>query len=87
MGNHPNRGRHWRPISTAPRDGTSLLLFEPGRTPGDNVLETGRWKAAAERWVINNNTFWVVEPTHWQPLPKPPTESLPSLSYKGGVDD
>lgn len=58
----------WRPIESAPKDGTLVLLFERGT---DDVRETGRWRVDRERWVVNNNSFWVVEPSHWRPLPPP----------------
>lgn len=60
----------WQPIGDAPRDGTAIILFEQGR---DTIIETGRWRADKERWVINNNAFWVVDPTHFRPLHPPPS--------------
>lgn len=57
----------WRDIATAPKDGTKIWCFTPG---GYQVVLT--WYADAWRngqdW---NRATW--EPTHWQPLPSPPS--------------
>jgi hypothetical protein len=65
----------WRPIDSAPRDGTCVLLFAPG------------WKAASTAWTFGNdewqdcpyhhggNPAW--KPTHWRPLPSPPKGDTP----------
>jgi hypothetical protein len=69
----------WQAISTAPKDGTPVLLFEPGddegvcfhigrfaRTPGF------RKRPARDGWVIASGWLAFDEPTHWMPLPAPP---------------
>lgn len=80
----------WRPIETAPRDGTNVIYFVPGLgvAPGFYDREgTGDW------WVLQPNTragkpflslldatYYsysdapLLEPTHWLPLPPPPSE-------------
>jgi hypothetical protein len=71
----------WQPIETAPRDGTKVLLFFPrwkdGRVIGSyDVVEqfrNGKREFRTEKWSL---PFFVVgehEPTHWVPLPEPPT--------------
>ena len=58
----------WRPIETAPKDGTDILLgFEPaigwqriGKAWG------GQWVSAWNHHPIHD------QPTHWMPLPEPP---------------
>ena len=74
---------NWQPIETAPRDGTSILLFCGGQ-PEDNMA-VGFWSTSI--WVTYGNQnikgAWViyecrsdtieVHPTHWMPLPPPPT--------------
>lgn len=53
----------WRPIDTAPRDGTMVLLHRP-----DGVMLVGAFNTRAGVWVhIKDPT-----PTHWMPLPEPP---------------
>lgn len=78
----------WRPIETAPKDGSPVLIF-----PHMTVVS---WDFGAEQWIcgvipLNNDrtiaddwtvqpamffeeylSNWGVEPTHWQPLPEPP---------------
>lgn len=61
----------WRPIESAPRDGTTVLLFAPGwDTP-----KTG-WTYADDPWqdcpFSSNRDDYV--PTHWMPLPAPPSK-------------
>lgn len=66
----------WRPIETAPRDGTYILLcFQPPFTdthsPGVSV---GCWADSGKWWLTS---IWAAttphkQPTHWRPLPPPP---------------
>ncbi len=66
----------WQPIETAPKDGTPLLLF--GRVAYSQELAQyvgfwGRWDSAGgefETWICSG-PHW--KPTHWMPLPDPPT--------------
>lgn len=65
------RAYQWRPIETAPTDGTLVLLHNAlGNTHaaryggchlGDDVIG---WTAEGK---------WVAKPTHWMPLPQSPT--------------
>ncbi len=51
----------WRPIESAPKDGTSVLLACPSGC----------------RWIDHANDSladWGTHPTHWQPLPAAPTQ-------------
>jgi len=69
----------WRPIESAPKDGTHVLLFW-----NDEVL-TGHWwprgkvqygakgNWTKDRFGLGSTAHWSA-PTHWQPLPKPPAE-------------
>lgn len=65
----------WRPIETAPKDGTWVLLYWPmTRT---NVVVAGHFYAASDGEAV----WWSLpkvdthnDPTHWRPLPSPPTE-------------
>ena len=72
----------WKPIESAPKDGTGVLLFcprlgvcAPGRWDTDKHAKKPRpyWTHWGERiW----GTLWIRDdqPTHWQPLPAPPQE-------------
>ena len=64
----------WRPIETAPKDETYILLY-----CGDDFQAVGYWSTSI--WVTKGGA-WIydecrsdtveLEPTHWQPLPPPP---------------
>lgn len=59
----------WQPISTAPKDGTEILLFSNyGRIVGYYYEEQ-------QEFVSNLNECIYVRPTYWQPLPLPPKDS------------
>lgn len=65
----------WQPIKTAPKDGTAILccdLIVPvkGMPP---IMFVGRWDAQYLGWCDkpwHRNRF---APSHWQPLPDPPS--------------
>lgn len=55
----------WRPIETAPKDGTQILLL------GDRSVVNGSWNRGSAFF----SPHWmggIHEPTHWMPLPAPP---------------
>lgn len=60
----------WRPIETAPKDGTHDILLGCRERVGSGHY----WISAngkRRRWVWEG---WPrLEPTHWMPLPKAPT--------------
>ena len=65
----------WQDISTAPKDGTSVLVAD-----GDGAVFEARWLEDHEEWWRTNNDptdHWgqFIEATHWRPLPPPPSES------------
>lgn len=68
----------WQSISTAPRDGTAILVYEKWEN---------RFKANKSDYYIQIAYWWDYEwridalvpptgkyPTHWMPLPQPPKE-------------
>lgn len=61
----------WRPIATAPKDGTAVIVC--GATWGgyEAFYKDGEW------WTMDQGTMTVTElitsPTHWMPLPEPPS--------------
>lgn len=55
----------WQDISTAPKDGTKVLLWVP------------RWSVVVGSYQHSLMSWWdgdLVAPTHWRPLPAPPVE-------------
>lgn len=63
-------GDGWRPIESAPRDGTVFLGYN-----GHYVMQAW-WSNIGKRWVYGIKGFaaYEFEPTNWQPLPEPPRE-------------
>ena len=67
----------WKPISEAPKDGTRILLFysehKDGKPSDMGVGFMNQW--GDDSW----DCWWELEfagrvhPTHFQPLPEPPT--------------
>jgi hypothetical protein len=79
----------WQPIETAPKDGTNIDIWI-GRERRTDVrwrmsqdspnrvwwceLAFDDWK---DRWIWSNLAQeFSVSPTHWMPMPSPPTEEL-----------
>lgn len=65
----------WQPIETAPKDGTRVLLFVPPYGPSTGHYEPARvnWGPNASLWVSHSVLNKEAAPTHWMPLPTPPT--------------
>jgi hypothetical protein len=62
----------WQPIETAPRDRTLILCWATCvEGPPDYCLSSYRPSLGFNRYDIDEN-LW--SPTHWMPLPKPPSE-------------
>lgn len=77
----------WRPIETAPQDGSAVLVMRdiwPGTSTGRAEQCNGHNTYVAEWWAEEEGGAWVcymdrveeprcpIKPTHWMPLPKPP---------------
>lgn len=75
--------RRWRPMDTAPKDGTRILLGKKG------FVDAAEWQAEARGWVQNNHpdSGWpdqiFYDPEGWMPLPEPPS-ALPLAEREGG---
>jgi hypothetical protein len=65
----------WRPIETAPRDGTEVLLYTAqGMIQG--CFAYGDWEQSVCAASYDAATAYIeCVPTHWQPLPEPPKEA------------
>lgn len=59
----------WKPIETAPKDGTEILLYEPGPA----YVQMGYW--VRDGWLMVDAQCGgesSATPTHWLPIPEPP---------------
>ena len=71
------RNAGWRPIETAPRDGTRILVFThydkygPLRVVVGAMFSHGAWR----RTPVTSAE--ALNPSHWMPLPTAPDEGLP----------
>lgn len=64
----------WRDIASAPKDGTTILLYAPGW----GSPKTG-WTYGTDDWQdcpYSNTGKQDYQPTHWQPLPSAPSPPL-----------
>ncbi len=65
-------GEDWKPIASAPRDATDILIFVPGC--GQRV---GHWSRKEKEWRLRP-MYWSyfrwspLQPTYWMPLPPEP---------------
>lgn len=75
----------WHNISTAPKDGSEILLAEirwKDGVPNYGEIDVGAWERepmsrdefGKDHWAWFSNYGRVEEPTHWMPLPDPPKE-------------
>jgi hypothetical protein len=68
----------WRPIESAPRDGTPVLAYFAARFNHDAAMDVVQYQGG--RWYCVNTIHadeWTIEsPTHWTPLPDPPSETV-----------
>jgi hypothetical protein len=62
----------WKPIETAPKDGTPVLGYHTGKM---TTVYWGLWN----EWQLVEPGAYAEEddwrPTHWMPLPEPPQVS------------
>ena len=80
----------WRPMASAPRDGTRLLVAIRASEQGAAEVDVARWGRAErggdERWVASDSDYEAPifyeehELTFWMPLPKTvPAPTVPDL--------
>lgn len=72
--------RGWQPIETAPRDGTMIIGLWPDgfSKSGRRIVDLTRY--VSDQWehgyyCTGEGSYRYEAPTHWQPLPSPPTLS------------
>lgn len=64
----------WRPIETAPRDGTFILAYWDDATyPHEFVTRNDVVQYLCGEWCLSDGDD-VLAPTHWMPLPDGPGE-------------
>lgn len=66
----------WQDISTAPKDGTDILVFCPENSAYLESIETTYYDTQLG-WVDQSGESslgdsYYSEPSHWMPLPTPP---------------
>lgn len=65
----------WRPIETAPKDGTPILLWNPTWYQDKGGMCVGLWSTVSPAgWYAVEHAMHI-DPTHWRPLPPPPKEA------------
>lgn len=71
----------WRDIESAPRDGSRIMVANKHGVWFAEWLDTYSSGAPARYWfgvMLNNHhipaAFRYGQPTHWRPLPPPPTQ-------------
>lgn len=61
----------WQPIETAPKDGTLILVFPFDVVCWQITGDLGYW--FADRVSEIDGDYLEEYPTHWMPLPNPPS--------------
>jgi hypothetical protein len=76
-------GNQWRPIETAPKDGTFIDLWVGDRV-ANAKWSNGEWQELELEWEWMSWQAIGVTPTHWMPLPPPPALAQPVDSGNNG---
>lgn len=74
----------WQPIESAPKDGRTILVWDglgviaaawcEWALPDEDTDDDG-WVPGWSSRSIEAGDVEFIEPTHWRPLPAPPTDS------------
>lgn len=64
----------WRPIGTAPKDGTDFLAYYPQEDDAGNFCDVVSWPQDSQMQRYYGITRDSVDPSHWMPQPAPPKE-------------
>lgn len=67
----------WRPIETAPKDGTRILSWSVGTTKHFAGYAVVAWSTRDCVWFLDDDGDRgdVIGLTHWHPLPPPPRDA------------
>lgn len=69
--------QRWRPIETAPRDGTWFIAYRPlAMATGDKTVDIVQGvdhPTTSPQGIVHWTSRWC-HPTHWIPLPVPPKQ-------------
>lgn len=67
----------WRPIESAPKDGSDVLVVNDRGIFVAQWNEDGPDNCLDEFWHVRDGKYWHdlrgMKPTHWMPLPDPPS--------------
>ena len=83
----------WKPIETAPRDGTPVILTGPYKSKPSTATMTnkppivdtgyykhGIWTGYYKHGIWQSGSLRMAgNPTHWMPMPEPPEPELPNV--------
>lgn len=74
------KARDWQPISTAPKDGTDVIVYRP-HFDGAYIPMVGvdYWSRRLQCWAKSRKD---TPPVAWQAMPEPPEVSLTSGQAK-----
>lgn len=61
----------WSPMDTAPKDGTEVIVYDAGAVFVAHWRDSDEWNV--DGWYDHGGCFLSPSPTHWMPLPDPPT--------------
>ena len=80
MDTNTSDGGQWRPIESAPRDGTTVLLrfgsdgVSQGKFAPSHAASRYPWRfidsSDGETWMINHAVDGPGGPSHWRPMPQ-----------------
>lgn len=73
----------WQPIRTAPQDGTDVLVFglDAGKYPMFAAAHFEDWYEP--EWITCDASKVEFSPSHWMPLPAPPSDPHAPSSPSG----
>jgi len=62
----------WQPIETAPKDAGDYLVFNAS---SEEMFVAYRYSGNTNEWWYSDRHRLQEPPTHWMPLPAPPSEA------------